>query len=70
MLVLSLLSIIILFINLFIGEIMARIKLKTSYSSNRWFDNQKQLAEWLEIKNSSKKAIESRVRKLGMEVEF
>jgi len=49
---------------------MARIKLKTSYSSNRWFDNQKQLAEWLEINNSSKKAIESRVRKLRMEVEF
>lgn len=46
------------------------IKLKTSYSSNRWFDNQKQLAEYLNIKNSSKKAIEARCRKFNYEVEW
>lgn len=46
------------------------IKLKTSYTNNRWFDTQKQLAEYLCIKNSSKKAIQSRVRVLSMEVEF
>jgi hypothetical protein len=46
------------------------IKLKTSYSSNRWFDNQKQLAEFLGIKNSSKKSIESRCKKFNFEVEF
>jgi hypothetical protein len=46
------------------------IRLKTSYSSNRWFDNQKQLAEFLGIKNSSKKSIESRCKKFNFEVEF
>jgi hypothetical protein len=46
------------------------IRLKTSYSNSRWFDNQKQVAEWLGIKNGSKKAIESRCRKLNFEIEF
>ncbi len=46
------------------------IKVKTSYSNNRWFDNQAQCAEWLGIKNTSKKAIEARCRVLSMEVEF
>jgi hypothetical protein len=49
---------------------MARIKLKTSYSSNRWFDNQEQLAEWLEIKDSSRKAIRKKVKEVNMKVEF
>ncbi len=46
------------------------IRLQTSYSNSRWFDNQKQCAEWLNIKNSSKKAIEARCRVVRMEVEF
>ena len=46
------------------------IRLKTSYSNNRWFDNQKQLAEWLVIKNSSKTAIKSKCKRLNFEVEF
>jgi hypothetical protein len=46
------------------------IRLKTSYSNSRWFDNQKQLAEWLGIKNCSKKSIESRCKKLSFEVEY
>ena len=36
----------------------------------RWFDTQKQMAEFLGIKNSSKKAIESRCRMRGYEVDF
>jgi len=46
------------------------IRLKTSYSSSKYFDNQKQIAEYLNIKNSSKKAIEARCRVVRMEVEF
>jgi len=46
------------------------VRLKTSYSNNRWFDNQKQLAEWLGIKNSSKTAIKSKCKRLNFEVEF
>ena len=36
----------------------------------RWFDTQKQMAEFLGIKNSSKKAIQSRCRMRGYEVDF
>lgn len=39
-------------------------------STNRWFDTQKQVAEFLCIKNSSKKAIEARCRMLHYIVEF
>ena len=46
------------------------IRLNMSINRSRYFDNQKQLAEYLNIKNSSKKAIEARVRVLSMEVEF
>jgi hypothetical protein len=46
------------------------IRLKISISRSKYFDNQKQLAEFLNIKNSSKKAIETRARVLSMEVEF
>ena len=46
------------------------IRLKTRISNSRWFDNQMQVAEWLGIKNGSKKAIEARCRKLNFEVEF
>ena len=41
------------------------IRLKTSISNSRWFDNQMQVAEWL-----GKKAIEARCRKLNFEIEF
>jgi hypothetical protein len=46
------------------------IRLKMSISSSRYFDNQKQMAEFLNIKNSSKKAIEARCRVLRMEADF
>lgn len=46
------------------------IAIKTSLSNRRWFDNQKQIAEFLGIKNSSKKSIESRCRKFSYEVEW
>jgi hypothetical protein len=46
------------------------IRLRIGLSINRWFDNQKQLAEFLCIKNTSKKAIDSRCRKLNYEVEY
>lgn len=46
------------------------IKIRIGQTINKWFDNQKQVAEYLGIKNSSKKAIESRCRVLHYEVEF
>jgi hypothetical protein len=46
------------------------IRLNISISRSRYFDNQKDLAEFLGIKNTSKKAIESRCRVLNFEVEF
>jgi hypothetical protein len=46
------------------------IRLKTSFVNSRYFDNQKQLAEFLNIKNSSKKAIEARCRKFNFEIEW
>ena len=46
------------------------IMIRIGLSTNRWFESQKQVAEWLGIKNTSKKAIESRCRKLNFEVEF
>jgi hypothetical protein len=46
------------------------IRLNLSISRSRYFDNQKDLAEFLGIKNTSKKAIESRCRVLNFEVEF
>jgi hypothetical protein len=46
------------------------IKLELSISSARWFQSQKDCAEWLNIKNTSKKAIESRCRVLGYTVDF
>ena len=46
------------------------IRLNMSISRSKYFNNQKQLAEYLNIKNCSKKAIEARVRVLSMEVEF
>ena len=41
-----------------------------SISQSRWFDNQKQMAEFLGIKNSSKKAIQTRCNRFGYKVEF
>jgi hypothetical protein len=46
------------------------IAIKTSYTNRRWFDNQKQIAEFLNIKNSSKKSIEARCRVSHFEVEW
>lgn len=46
------------------------IRLNLSISRSRYFDNQKDLAEFLGIKNTSKKALESRCRVLNFEVEF
>ena len=45
-------------------------RIQISISHTRWFDTQKQMAEFLGIKNSSKKAIESRCRMRGYEVDF
>jgi len=44
--------------------------LEISISTSKWFDTQKQVAEFLGIKNSSKKAIESRCRQFGYSVKF
>jgi hypothetical protein len=46
------------------------IRVNLSISRSKYFDNQKDLAEYLGIKNTSKKAIESRCRVLNFEVEF
>ena len=46
------------------------IELKISISTSKWFDTQRQVANFLDIKNSSKTAIESRCRQWGYEVEF
>lgn len=46
------------------------IRLNISISTSKYFDKQKDLAEFLGIKNTSKKAIESRCRVLSFEVEF
>lgn len=44
--------------------------IQISISHCRWFDTQKQMAEFLGIKNSSKKAIQTRCKVFGYEVEF
>jgi hypothetical protein len=44
--------------------------IKRGYSYSTYVENQKQAAEMLGIKNSSKKAILARCRVLGYEVEF
>jgi len=46
------------------------IRIKTSYSNSRYFNNQKEIAEFLNIKNSSKKSIEARCRKFNYIVEW
>jgi hypothetical protein len=45
-------------------------RIEISISSSRWFDTQKEMAEFLGLKNSSKAAIQSRCRAFGYEVEF
>jgi hypothetical protein len=44
--------------------------IQISISTRKYFDNQKQMAEFLNIKNSSKKAIHSRCKAFGYGVEF
>jgi hypothetical protein len=46
------------------------IELQISISTSKWFTNQKDLAEFLDIKNSSKSSIRARCRVFGYEVEF
>lgn len=47
---------------------MHKIDISISYS--KYFDNQLQMAEFLGISNSSKKAINSRCRRMGYGLEF
>ena len=44
--------------------------IKISISHSRWFENQAQMAEFLGIRNTSKKAIASRCRVFGYGVGF
>lgn len=44
--------------------------IKISISTSKYFDNQKQMASFLDIKNSSKKSIETRCRRFGYDVMF
>jgi hypothetical protein len=44
--------------------------IEISISTSKYFDNQKQMASFLDIKNSSKKAIETRCRIWGYNVIF
>ncbi len=41
-----------------------------SISNSRWFDTQQQMADWLGIKNASKKAISTRCKVMNFGVEF
>lgn len=45
-------------------------RINISISTTRWFDTQRQMAEFLGIKNTSKKAIEVRCKVFGYECEF
>ena len=45
-------------------------KISISISHSKYFDKQSKMAEFLGIKNSSKKAIKSRCNVLNFEVEF
>lgn len=46
------------------------ILVRIGLTSNHWFSNQKEVAEWLGIKNCSKKALERRCNKLNFHLEF
>ena len=46
------------------------IRVTIGLSRSKYFDSQKQVAEFFNIKNCSKKALEARARVLSMEVEF
>jgi hypothetical protein len=46
------------------------IRLKIGISRSKYFENRKDLIEFLGIKNTSKKSIEARCRKLNFEVEL
>lgn len=46
------------------------IHIKTSYSNTRHLSSQAETAEFLGIKNNSKKALEARCRVLGYEIEI
>ena len=44
--------------------------IQISISTTKYFDNQQQMAEFLDIKNSSKRGIASRCRVFGYGVQF
>ena len=46
------------------------IQLRLSISHTRWFDTQREVAEFLNIKNSSKKAIATRCKVLSFGIQF
>ena len=46
------------------------IVLQISISTSKYFDTQREVSEFLGIKNSSKKAINSKVKVNGWEVDF
>ena len=46
------------------------IRVRIGLSRSKYFDSQKQVAEFFNIKSCSKKALEARARVLSMEVEF
>ena len=46
------------------------IEIIISISTSKWFDTQKEVSEFLDIRNSSKKAIKSRCNVFGYKVEF
>lgn len=46
------------------------IHVKTNYTNTRHLSSQAETAEFLGIKNSSKKALEARCRVLGYEIEI
>lgn len=45
-------------------------RIHISISHTKWFEKQKEMAEFLGIKNSSKKSIETRCRVLNFTPEF
>lgn len=46
------------------------IELKISISTSKWFNIQRDVASFLDIKNNSKRAISSRCRQFGYGIEY
>ncbi len=47
-----------------------KILIRIGLSTNRWFKNQKDAAEFVGVKNSSKASLISRCKKLNFGIEF